>query len=144
MIWILLDWLSPNHSDSARSVAESRVSNLFWLNICSDNTNKVLFRHKFGLASSQTHIPSILVFLQRMGKPLELMATCHFHLLTMKTILLVAVKSARCVSKLHYPLFLEIFDTRAVLCSFVQFLLKVTSSFHLNQDIILPVLYPQS
>ena len=75
------------------------------------------------------------------------MATCDLKLLSLKTLFLVAITSARRASELaalraDQP-FLQFFRDKVVLHTDVSFLPKVVSSFHLSQPLILPTLFPE-
>ena len=79
--------------------------------------------------------------------PFEPMATCDVRLLTLKTLFLVAITSARRVSELaalrsDQP-FLQFFRDKVLLYPDLSFLPKVVSEFHLNQPLSLPTLFPQ-
>ena len=80
-----------------------------------------------------------------LGAPFEPMATTDLRLLTWKTVLLVAVTSARRASELCAlrmdPPYLAFHKDKVVLRPDPSFLPKVVSEFHVNQDIVLPAFF---
>lgn len=89
-------------------------------------------------------LPMVLRCLTR--HPFEPAATCDLRLLSLKTLFLVAITSARCVSKLaaldSRPEFLSFLPNAVRLHTNYEFLPKVVSTFHLQADILLPDFYP--
>ncbi|XP_042315264.1 uncharacterized protein LOC121926389 [Sceloporus undulatus] len=87
-----------------------------------------------------------LVLSKLTSKPFEPMATTDLRLLTWKTAFLVAITSARragelCALRADQP-YIRFHRDKVVLRADITFLPKVVSAFHLNQDIILPILAP--
>ncbi|XP_078233695.1 uncharacterized protein LOC144583561 [Pogona vitticeps] len=87
-----------------------------------------------------------LVLHALMRPPFEPMATCDLKLLSLKSLFLVAITSARRAGELaalrvDQP-YLQFFKEKVVLHTDVSFLPKVVSQFHLNQPLILPTLFP--
>ncbi|XP_064409347.1 uncharacterized protein LOC135354804 [Latimeria chalumnae] len=87
-----------------------------------------------------------LVLAKLMEPPFEPAESVELRLLSWKTLFLVAITSARRISELqalvvHEP-FTRFLRDKVVLRTHPQFLLKVVSEFHINQEIFLPVLFP--
>ncbi|XP_041425389.1 uncharacterized protein LOC121395599 [Xenopus laevis] len=78
--------------------------------------------------------------------PFEPLGTVSEQWLTWKVVFLVAISSTRRVSELGAlscdPAFLVFHKDKAVLRTLPSFLPKVVSSFHINQEIVLPSLCP--
>ncbi|XP_078242543.1 uncharacterized protein LOC144587068 [Pogona vitticeps] len=79
--------------------------------------------------------------------PFEPMATCDLKFLSLKTLFLVAITSARRASELaalraDSP-YLQFFKDKVVLYPDVSFLPKVVSDFHVNQPLLLPTLFSE-
>lgn len=76
-----------------------------------------------------------------LGSPLEPISEASIRLITFKTVLLVAITSARRVSEIQAlsvrEPFLQILEDRVILKKDPGFLPKVASSFHRSQDIVL-------
>uniref|UniRef100_A0A803K2V7 Core-binding (CB) domain-containing protein n=1 Tax=Xenopus tropicalis TaxID=8364 RepID=A0A803K2V7_XENTR len=83
-----------------------------------------------------------LVLKALLEPPFEPLESVELQFLTWKTVFLVAIASIRRVSELGAlscsPPFLIFQEDRAVLRTIPSFLPKVTSSFHINAEIILP------
>uniref|UniRef100_A0A6I8RND0 Tyr recombinase domain-containing protein n=1 Tax=Xenopus tropicalis TaxID=8364 RepID=A0A6I8RND0_XENTR len=81
------------------------------------------------------------------NKPFEPLATIDLKLLTWKVAFLVAISSARRISELgalsHKTPYCIFHEDKVVLRTLPTFLPKVTSAFHLNQEIVLPSLCPK-
>ena len=80
-----------------------------------------------------------------MKHPFEPMALCDIKFLSLKTLFLVAVMSARRASELAAlrsdPPYLQFYKDKVMLFPDVSFLPKVVTDFHLNQPILLPTLF---
>uniref|UniRef100_A0ABM5G4K6 Uncharacterized protein n=1 Tax=Pogona vitticeps TaxID=103695 RepID=A0ABM5G4K6_9SAUR len=79
--------------------------------------------------------------------PFEPMATCDLKFLSLKTLFLVAITSARRASELaalraDSP-YLQFFKDKVVLHPDISFLPKVVSDFHVNQPLLLPTLFSE-
>ncbi|XP_044292792.1 uncharacterized protein LOC123026809 [Varanus komodoensis] len=90
---------------------------------------------------------SLFVVVQALTKPpFEPLATVDLRLVSWKTAFLVAVTSARRASELCAPRidppFLNFHKEKVVLRMDSEFLPKVATPFHLNQDIVLPAFFP--
>ncbi|KAF7253464.1 Exportin-T [Varanus komodoensis] len=90
---------------------------------------------------------SLSVVLQALTRsPFEPMATIDLRLASWKTAFLVAVTSARRSSELCAlrvdPPFLNFHKEKVVLRLDPSFLLKVATSFHMQQEIVLPAFFP--
>lgn len=87
-----------------------------------------------------------MVLTALLDPPFELLSSVDLQWLTWKVVFLVAVSSARRVSVLAGlscdPQLLVFHKDKAVLWTNSSFLPKVISSFHLNQEIVLPSLCP--
>ncbi|XP_078240665.1 uncharacterized protein LOC144586384 [Pogona vitticeps] len=86
-----------------------------------------------------------LVLNALMKHPFEPMSSCDLKFLSLKTLFLVAITSARRASELaalrsDSP-YLQFYKDKVVLFPDVSFLPKVVSEFHLNQPISLPTLF---
>ena len=79
-------------------------------------------------------------------KPFEPLATMDLRILTLKTVFLVAITTARRSSELSAlrmdPPFLNFHKDKVVLRTDPTFLPKVSLAFHVNEDIILPSFFP--
>ena len=79
--------------------------------------------------------------------PFEPLASTDLRLLSFKTLFLVAITSARRASELAAlradPPYLQFFLDKVVLHPDVSFLPKVVSTFHINQPLVLPTLFPK-
>ncbi|XP_050800475.1 uncharacterized protein LOC127046887 [Gopherus flavomarginatus] len=88
-----------------------------------------------------------LVLTRLMGPPFEPLAACSLLYLSWKTAFLVAVTSARQVLELRAltvdPPYTVFHKDKVQLRPHPAFLPKVVSSFHVNQDIFLPVFFPK-
>ena len=89
-------------------------------------------------------LPMVLKFLQ--GPTFEPLTSVSLKFLTLKVFFLVAITSGRRLGEIgallcHAP-FLRFFQDKVVLRPDPAFLPKVFSSFHVNQDLILPVFFP--
>lgn len=77
-----------------------------------------------------------------LGSPFEPISEASLRLVTFKTVLLVAITSARRVSEIQAlsvrEPFLQILEDRVILKTDPGFLPKVASNFHRSQDIVLP------
>lgn len=75
-------------------------------------------------------------------EPFEPIEDTPIKMLTLKTVFLVALTSARRVGELsalvHNPPYTQILDDRVILRTDPAFLPKVVSPFHKNQEVILP------
>uniref|UniRef100_A0ABM5GNR7 Core-binding (CB) domain-containing protein n=1 Tax=Pogona vitticeps TaxID=103695 RepID=A0ABM5GNR7_9SAUR len=80
-----------------------------------------------------------------MKHPFEPMSSCGLKFLSLKTLFLVAITSARRASELAAlrsdPPYLQFYKDKVVLFPDISFLPKVVSDFHLNQPISLPTLF---
>ncbi|KAJ1217854.1 hypothetical protein NDU88_005441 [Pleurodeles waltl] len=80
-----------------------------------------------------------------MCAPFKPLHNCPLRLLTIKTVFLVAIISARRVSELQAlsskPPFLAIHPDKVVLCTRASFLPKVVTPFHVGQSITLHTFY---
>ncbi|XP_078246058.1 uncharacterized protein LOC140704554 [Pogona vitticeps] len=86
-----------------------------------------------------------LVLNALMKHPFEPMSSCDLKFLSLKTLFLVAITSARRASELaalrsDSP-YLQFYKDKVVLFPDISFLPKVVSEFHLNQPISLPTLF---
>ncbi|XP_077689409.1 uncharacterized protein LOC144274446 [Eretmochelys imbricata] len=88
-----------------------------------------------------------LVLSKLMGPPFEPLASCSLLHLSWKVAFLVAITSARRVSRLRAltsePLYTVFHKDMVQLRPHPKFLPKVVSQFHLGQDICLPVFFPK-
>ncbi|KAE8579987.1 hypothetical protein XENTR_v10024262 [Xenopus tropicalis] len=88
-----------------------------------------------------------LVLRALQNPPFKPLATIDLKLLTWKVAFLMAISSARRVSELgalsHKPPYCIFHQDKVVLRTLPSFLPKVTSAFHLNQEIVLPSLCPK-
>ena len=87
-----------------------------------------------------------LVFHILTRPPFQLLATTSFKLLSLKTLFLFAIMSARWARELaalraDAP-YLQFHPDKVTLYPDVSFLPKVMSEFHLNQPLVLPSLFP--
>nr|XP_025033567.1 uncharacterized protein LOC112543511 [Pelodiscus sinensis] len=82
-----------------------------------------------------------------MHPPFEPLASVSLHILTMKTIFLLAITSARRVGELGAlmasPPFTVFSKDTVTLRLHPDFIPKVCSSFHINEPIVLPTFYPK-
>ncbi|XP_050795127.1 uncharacterized protein LOC127044378 [Gopherus flavomarginatus] len=88
-----------------------------------------------------------LVLSRPIGPPFEPLGSCFFSHLSWKVAFLVAVTSARWVSEIKAltsePLYMVFYKDKVQLRPHPAFLLKVVSTFHMNQDIFLQVFCPK-
>ncbi|KAH1165031.1 hypothetical protein KIL84_022590 [Mauremys mutica] len=86
-----------------------------------------------------------LVLSRLTGPPFEPMATCSLLYLSWKTAFLIGITSARHISKIRAltsePPYTVFHKDKVQLRPHSTFLPKVVSSFHVNQDIFLPVFF---
>ncbi|XP_075781544.1 uncharacterized protein LOC142828046 [Pelodiscus sinensis] len=82
-----------------------------------------------------------------MYPPFEPLASVSLHMLTMKTVFLLAITSARRVSELGAlmasPPFMVFSKDTVMLQLHPDFIPKVCSSFHINEPIVLSAFYPK-
>lgn len=83
-----------------------------------------------------------------LGIPFEPISEASLSLLTLKTVLLVAITSAHRMSEMQVlstrDPFLQILDDGVILKTDPGFVLKLVSKFHKSQDIILPTFFCQN
>ena len=90
---------------------------------------------------------SLQLVLRKVKSPsFEPLASTSLQLLTFKTAFLLAVTSVRRASELTAlwadPPFIQFHPDKVTIFPDVSFLLKVATSFHLNQPVVLPMFFP--